>query len=112
MRVSSGSSGNNRGADDTGVRREAPKALLTDSFIAEATGAGEGGVFFGEGIEAISNVDELDSVLDGSWSALDAEFDGDVEVDISQAEQRQIIEADNLQQKMNQAIQNAFRSFF
>ena len=41
--------------------------LITDSFIDEATGAGEGGVFFEDDISVIAeDVDDADSVLNGS----------------------------------------------
>ena len=86
--------------------------LITDSFIEEVTGTGEGGAFFGEGIEVITNVDDVDSILDGSWSALDAEFDGEVEVDIGLAEQKQIVRVDTVAEQMNQAVINAFRGGF
>ncbi len=86
--------------------------LITDSFIEEVTGTGEGGVFFGEDIEVITNVDDIDSVLNGSWSALDAEFDAEVEVDIGLAEQKQIVRVDTIAEQMNQAVINAFRGGF
>ena len=38
--------------------------MITDSFIEEVTGTGEGGAFFGEGIEVITNVDDVDSILE------------------------------------------------
>ncbi|MFM7243380.1 MAG: hypothetical protein ACKO40_04285, partial [Planctomycetaceae bacterium] len=82
--------------------------LITDSFVAEVTGAGEGGVFFGDGIDVIANVDDLDSVLDGSFSEADAAFEGQVEVDVDAGEWQQIVEADQAGARLNAAVLAAF----
>ncbi|MGA1619812.1 MAG: hypothetical protein ACO37F_15025, partial [Pirellulales bacterium] len=79
---------------------------LTDSFMDEATGTGEGGVFFSDDISVIS--DDVDSVLEGTWSELDAEFEGELEVDPGLADQQQIIQATNAEERMNQAVAKAF----
>ena len=79
---------------------------LTDSFMDEATGTGEGGVFFSDDISVIS--DDVDSVLEGTWSELDAEFEGELEVDPGLADQQQIIQATNAEERMNKAVAKAF----
>lgn len=84
--------------------------LITDSFIDEATGTGEGGVFFDDVSIIGEDVEDADSVLDGSWSELDAEFDAEVEVDIGFAEQQQIIEAQREEARINAAIRKALFS--
>jgi hypothetical protein len=88
--------------------------LITDSFIGEATGTGEGGVFFDDVSIIGEDVEDADSVLDGSWSELDAEFDAEVEVDIgaaeAAAEQQQIIEAQRETDRINAAIRKALFS--
>lgn len=79
---------------------------LTDSFMDEATGTGEGGAFFSDDISVIS--DDVDSVLDGTWSELDAEFEGELEVDPGLADQQQIIQATNAEERMNKAVAKVF----
>ena len=79
---------------------------LTDSFMDEATGTGEGGVFFSDDISVIG--DDVESVLDGTWSELDAEFEGELEVDPGLADQQQIIQAQEVEERMNQVVAKAF----
>lgn len=112
-RIVSGENGlSHRGLDH---RRRRPgrepgcENLLIDSFYEEATGAGEGGVFFRDGISVnADDVGDLDSVLDGSWSELDAEFERVVEADIGLAQRQQRIEAERTHARMNAGIRQAF----
>jgi hypothetical protein len=52
--------------------------------------------------------DDVDSVIDGTWSELDAEFEGELEVDPGLAEQQQIIQAQEVEERMNQAVMKEF----